>query len=142
VDTTARPVSAPDRTPAHGLAAARAGGDAPRVLRERLTFTRWLRTCPICGSDAVRDVRIEPVDFTIVHCLIGCGQCETWRAVFEARAVGRRLARRIERNRRRDRRRIARAARRAHVTDGALEIWLSGRSPAQSPVGGSAPIRR
>jgi hypothetical protein len=94
------------------------------VFKERLTFARWLRTCPVCRSDAVREVRIEPVDEGLVHCLVSCGQCETWRAVFATSRAGRRLERRLERRRRRDRRRIGRA----------LRAWATDRSISATSV--------
>jgi len=107
------------------------------VLDQRRTFARWLRICPVCGSDAVRDVRVEAVELALAHCLVRCGQCETWRALFDTRRGGRRLERRLERKRGRDRRRMTRAARRAWPTGAALEIWLSGPAAERTTVAAS-----
>jgi hypothetical protein len=94
------------------------------VFKERLTFARWLRTCPVCRSDAVREVRSEPVDEGLVHCLVSCGQCETWRAVFATCRAGRRLERRLERRRGRDQRQITRA----------LHAWATDRTISATSV--------
>jgi hypothetical protein len=133
--TTAHRWGAPDRTLVRALAGAGLRSNAARVVKDRLTFARWLRACPVCDSDAVRDFRMEPIDRALVHCLVRCGQCETWRAVFARRRAGLRIERRLERKRRRDRRRITRAAQRAWSTGGAaLEIWLSGATAEPTTV--------
>jgi hypothetical protein len=110
------------------------------VVKERLARARWLRTCPVCRSDAVQEVFVEPIDWSILHCLVRCGQCETWRAVFDERRAVRRLERRLRRKHRRDRRRIARDAHLNWPYGAALEIWLEGapriqRHSAQARAG-------
>jgi len=86
----------------------------------------------VCRSDALREVRLETVDHALVHCLVRCGECETWRAAFATWPAGRRLERRFQRKGRRDRRRIARSARAGWPTDVALEMWLSGSEAVPS----------
>jgi len=118
------------------------------VVSERFTCAEWLGTCPVCGSDAIRDVRVEPVDRPLVQCLVRCGQCETCRSLFDTGRAVRRVERRLRRKRRRDRRRIAREAR-AWRTGVALEVWLVGLAAERAVVVGdddvgstSAGVRR
>jgi hypothetical protein len=103
------------------------------VLSQGITCAQWLGTCPVCGSDAIRDLRVEPVDHPLVHCLVRCGECETCRSLFDTSRAVRRVERRLRRKRRRDRRQIAREAR-ACRRGVALEVWLVGLAAARAVV--------
>jgi hypothetical protein len=76
------------------------------VFRRFARLADILRTCPICGSDAVSAVCPEDTPGNTSRCLVCCGQCETWRGValeqhWEAWSLERRISRSLARECRR-----------------------------------------
>jgi hypothetical protein len=122
--TTAQRVGTPPRTPARPVARSRATGEARPVLR---SATSELRTCPLCGSRGVAEVRADdmPADDgepAAVRCLVRCGGCETWRGVVLPERAGRKAHRRLRRRSRRAHRLLAHAV---HRVDAALDDTLT-----------------
>jgi hypothetical protein len=94
------------------------------VLR---SATSDLRTCPLCGSRGVADVRADEVpaddgEPAAVRCLVRCGGCETWRGVVLPERAGRKAHRRLRRRSRRAHRLLAHAV---HRGDAALDDTLT-----------------
>ena len=61
--------------------------------------SRGLRSCPVCGSDAVGPSQHEEVDRCRRSVLLRCGECETWRRLVVTAWVLDTYEQRLERNR-------------------------------------------
>jgi hypothetical protein len=91
------------------------------VSRRAARLAASLRTCPLCCSIAVTQMRMEKLSRVTRRCVLLCGGCGTWRGteldVRDVHAVERRFAR----NRRRDRRQLARALRQLELVSSTPE---------------------
>ena len=106
------------RTPARPVVPAAGVGDADFVFGRRQLLVS-VRSCPICGSDAVAGVELEEHGLMRTRWLLRCGECQTTRAYVVRLRQQAALARALERALESDRREMLRAVRRAERAGGA-----------------------